>query len=65
MHRVQVLISNIGIAHKNRNGSKNFVVPPDAFEKVRQKLSLLNLSKKDDIISATFFENIVTTKFEN
>ena len=41
-----------------------FVVPSDAFEKGAQKLSLLNLSKRDDIISATFFKNIVTTKFE-
>ena len=30
-----------------------------------RKLSLLNLSKRDDLISATFFENIVTTKFES
>ena len=41
-----------------------FVVPSDAFKKGTPKLSLLNLSKRDDIISATFFKNIVTTKFE-
>jgi len=36
-----------------------FVVTSDAFKKGAQKLSLLNLSKRDDIISATFFKNIV------
>ena len=42
-----------------------FVVTSDAFKKRAKKLSLLNLSKRDDIISATFFKSIVTTKFEN
>ena len=42
-----------------------FVVTSDAFKKGAQKLSLLNLSKRDDLISATFFKNIVTTKFES
>ena len=41
-----------------------FGVTSDAFKKGAQKLSLLNLSKRDDIISATFFKSIVTTKFE-
>ena len=44
---------------------RNFVVPQDVFEKGPQKLSLLNLSKRDNIISTTFFKNIVTTKFES
>ena len=30
-----------------------------------QKLSLLNLSKRDSIISTTFFKNIITKTFEN
>ena len=36
-----------------------FVVTFDAFKKGAQKLSLLNLSKRDVIISTTFFKNIL------
>ena len=45
----------------NRNCSlgekwiENCVVTSDVFKKGRQKLSLLNLSKRDNIVSLTFF----------
>ena len=45
----------------NENGSKTLLYRPmlNAFEKGRQKLSLLNLSKKDNIISSTFFKTLL------
>ena len=41
------------------------VAPSDAFKKGAQKMSLLNLSKRDDIICANFLKHIVATKFES
>ena len=38
---------------------ENFVVPFDDFKKGRQKLSLLNLSKRDNIISTTFLKTLL------
>ena len=63
---VSSLLKSANLSNFYRNCSleqkieiENFVAPPDAFRKVSQKLYVLILSKRDNMISTTFFKTLL------